>query len=96
MIVSENNKPTFEIFRNIMKKTDIALNADAKIREDYYTKRGGKLLENDVFDAICESAKGTEFEGTICLVSGAAFPDIVANKLYGVEVKSTEKIIGHQ
>lgn len=91
MIISENNKPTIHIFRSIMQKTDALLNEDAKCREDYYAKRGGKLLEKDVFDAISECAKGTEFEGTICLVSGASFPDIVANKLYGVEVKSTEK-----
>lgn len=91
MIISENNKPSIDIFRNIMRETDILLNADAKKRETYYMKRSGKLLESDVYDAITECAKGTQFEGTICLVSGAAFPDIVANKLYGVEVKSTEK-----
>ena len=69
----------------------MVLNEDAKRREDYYTKRSGKLLEKDVFDVVSECAKGTVFEGTICLISGASFPDIVANKLYGVEVKSTEK-----
>ncbi|MDE7454448.1 MAG: hypothetical protein K2M64_01310, partial [Clostridia bacterium] len=91
MIISENNKPSIEIFRDIMRRTDEALNADAKKREDYYTKRSGKLLESDVYNAVAECAKGTQFEGTICLVSGSSFPDIVANKLYGVEVKSTEK-----
>ena len=91
MIISENNKPAIEIFRDIMRKTDTALNSDARQRENYYIKRGGKLLESDVCDAIIECAKGTEFEGTISLVSGLSFPDIIANKLYGVEVKSTEK-----
>lgn len=91
MIVSNNPKPALTEFHSLMQKTDILLNDDASKREEYYTGRGGKLLENDVYEAISESAKGTAFEGTIELVSGASFPDIVANKFYGVEVKSTIK-----
>lgn len=91
MIVAENSKPNLSQFQRLMKQTDILLNADAEQRQDYYTKRGGKLLEKDVCDAISECAIGTPFQGTIQLVSGASFPDIVANKYYGVEVKSTEK-----
>lgn len=91
MIISENNKPSIDIFKKLMANTDNLLNADAKEREAYYCKRGGKLLEGDVYEAVKESAIGTPFEDTIQLVSGASFPDIVANKFYGVEVKSTEK-----
>ena len=91
MIISENKKPSISIFQDLMLNTDKLLNEDAQNREDYYTKRSGKLLEKDVFDAITECAKGTEFEGTIQLVSGSSFPDIIAKKYYGVEVKSTDK-----
>lgn len=91
MIVAENPKPDLSQFQRLMQQTDILLNADAAKRQDYYTKRGGKLLEKDVCDAISECAIGTPFQGTVQLVSGASFPDIVANKYYGVEVKSTEK-----
>lgn len=91
MIISNNRKPPLSLFQEIMKKTDLILNEDATQREDYYTKRSGKAVESDVFKAICKASVGTEFEGTISLVSGASFPDIVANKFYGVEVKSTEK-----
>ncbi len=91
MIISDNPKPVLTEFQSLMRQTDILLNADAVKRQDYYTKRSGKLLERDVFDAISECAIGTPFQGTIQLVSGASFPDIVANKYYGVEVKSTEK-----
>lgn len=91
MIVSENRTPPEEIFRRLMANTDAVLNADAQCREDYYTGRGGQRLEKDVFDAICECAKGTPFENSIQLVSGSAFPDIVAGGYYGVEVKSTNK-----
>lgn len=91
MIISENKKPSLLEFSELMKATDNALNADVKKREDYYTKRNGKLLENDVYLAMTEMATDTPFENSIQLVSGTSFPDIVANNFFGVEVKSTEK-----
>lgn len=91
MIISNNAKPLLIDFKKLMLKTDILLNNDAKNRENYYKNRSGKKLELDVYHALVESAKGTVFENTIHLISGASFPDIVANKFYGVEVKSTEK-----
>ena len=91
MIISENNKPKLEEFSELMRKTDLLLNSDAASKEEYYSKRNGTELEVDVFEALNETAKGTKFENTILLVSGASFPDIVANKFYGVEVKSTNK-----
>lgn len=91
MIISENRNPPLNEFQFLMQRTDSFLNAEAKRNERYFQRRGGKLLENDVFEAVCSCAKGTEFENTIQLVSGASFPDIVAHKYYGIEVKSTEK-----
>lgn len=91
MIFSENRTPAEDIFRQLMASTDALLNDDALRREDYYTRRGGQPLEKDVFEAICECAKGTPFADSIQLVSGSAFPDIVAGGYYGVEVKSTNK-----
>lgn len=91
MIVSENKKPHVEEFRKLMAATDKLLNSEAIGREAYYVKRNGTALEKDVCDAIERCAVNTPFEGTIQLISGAAFPDIVANKYYGVEVKSTNK-----
>ncbi|MCD7847472.1 MAG: DUF2442 domain-containing protein [Oscillospiraceae bacterium] len=90
MIISENKKPPLEDFKSLMSQTDNLLNANAKANEEYFCKRGGKLLESDVFDAVKKSAIGTPFEGSIQLISGASFPDIVAGNYYGVEVKSTE------
>lgn len=91
MIISENPKPTLDEFRRLMAATDAWLNLDAQRQEDYYVGRGGHALERDVFAAICECARGTPFHGSLQLVSGASFPDIVAGRLYGVEVKSTAK-----
>ena len=91
MIVSENSKPEISEFRQLMLKTDSYLNAEAKGRESYFQKRNSQLLEEDVCYALKDCAKGTKFEGSIELISGAQFPDIVAAKYYGVEVKSTIK-----
>ena len=78
MIISDNSKSEKIRFQSLISRMDKLLNDDAAAHEDYYVKRGGKLLEQDVFGAIQECAKGTEFQGTIQLVSGASFPDIVA------------------
>lgn len=91
MIVSENSAPEIFAFQNLMKKTDRFLNAEAKGHEDYFAKRTAQLLEEDVCNALKDCAKGTEFENTIQLVSGAQFPDIQVHNFYGVEVKSTIK-----
>lgn len=91
MIISENRKPPIEEFRLLMNNTDAILNNEAKGREQYYSTRNGLQLESDVYDALCRAAINTPFENTIQLVSGASFPDIVAHKYYGVEVKSTNK-----
>ena len=90
MIFSDNRDPQLPAFRELMKKTDALLNQEALGRESYYAKRNGTDLEEDVYDALTRAAYRTPFEGSIQLVSGAAFPDIVANNYYGVEVKSTK------
>ncbi len=91
MIYSENRTPTIDDFRSLMARTDELLNNEASGRESYYATRNGTQLESDVCDAVERSAVGTPFEGSIRLVSGSSFPDIVANGFYGVEVKSTKE-----
>ncbi len=91
MIVAENSKPTLEEFKSLMNNVDGFLNNDAKIRPDYYASKSGVTLEPDVRDAVAECAKNTKFEGSITLVSGSSFPDIIASRFYGIEVKSTQK-----
>lgn len=81
MIISENKKPSPDEFRQLIVKTDCMLNSEAIGREEYYKGRNGTKLEEDVCDALTRCAVDTPFEGTIHLVSGASFPDIVANEL---------------
>ena len=48
-------------------------------------------FEDSVFRAMKEKAIGTPFENTISKTERGAFPDIVANQIYGVEVKQVQK-----
>jgi hypothetical protein len=91
MIISVNPSPTLDEFVILMQKTDAFLNEDALRRPSYYVTRVGTPLEDDVKIALEECAKGTPFENTIEKISGQKFPDIVASKYYGVEVKSTKE-----
>lgn len=85
-------KAPLSAFQALMKDTNDWLNADAassETRRLYYAGRGGSLLEDDVTHALNIKAAGTVFQGKIKKVSGQRFPDIIAAKYYGVEVKST-------
>lgn len=89
MIISQNNTSSLEEFKKLMRATDFYLNQDAMEKSEYYKTRTGNKLELDVYNALSFCARGTQFENTIKLVSGNSFPDIIANRYFGVEVKST-------
>lgn len=91
MIVSTNSTPGTEEFNSLLEKTVSILASDAKKNEDKYIGRSPKAFEKDVYNLMNKSAKGSNFEGTIVLFSSSYFPDIVANKFYGVEVKTKSK-----
>ena len=90
MIVSENKKPTPGEFAKVVKKANDFLNDDARKREGYYLSKNGERLEDEVVNALKFAARSTPFDGSIVKVSGHKFPDIVAGKYFGVEVKSSK------
>lgn len=89
MIIAINKKPSLGDFESLLKITTNSLNKDVVTKEDYFASRVGIKLEHDVCERMREFAKGGPFEGTIQLISGQKFPDIITNKYYGVEVKTT-------
>lgn len=91
MIISTANDKLKSDFTSLMNKTDNLLNEKAASDPSYFKDKGGKKLETEVYKALEYCATNTVFDGTIELISGASFPDIIANKFFGVEVKSTEK-----
>lgn len=90
MIISTNKEPTLEEFETLCKRMCAYMNDKAKAEPEYYLSKGAQKLEPEVKAALDIVAKGTKFESTIEIISGQRFPDIVAAKYYGVEVKSTK------
>ncbi|WP_409803590.1 hypothetical protein [Algoriphagus sp.] len=54
-------------------------------------KLEGRNFEPLVKEVLDDKAKGTPFEDSIELIGGQKFPDIVAKKFYGIEVKTTKQ-----
>ena len=79
-----------KIFSNLMSKTELILNDDAKSNPDIYKRMTAFELENYSVEKIKLACSDTPFNpNEVKLVSGHKFPDIVAEKYYGIEVKST-------
>ena len=91
MVVSINSEPAIEEFYKLLDNTINNLSSESKTKEDEYLKLLGNKLEDKVFDVMKEKAKGTPFEHSIELISGQKFPDIIANRFFGVEVKTTKQ-----
>lgn len=90
MIISTNREPSLEEFEQLCNDMCKYMNDKAKAEPSYYLSKGAQKLEPEVKRALDAVAKDTKFEGTIEIISGQRFPDIVAAKYYGVEVKSTK------
>jgi hypothetical protein len=91
MIISVNQSAQNAAFEDLLNETLDYLTEDAGKKERYYLGREGSKLERDIFNVMCETARGTDFDNSIELISGQKFPDIIAKKYYGVEVKTTTK-----
>lgn len=89
MIVSANSDAEIEEFNLLLKNTIIHLNKRARITSKNISEYSGKKLEPYIKDVMTDLAYNTSFRDSIELISGQKFPDIVAKKYYGVEVKTT-------
>lgn len=90
IVVSINTEPDIGAFQSLLDTSLLALKDDAKVKSKEYLNLLGIKLEQKVFDILDYNSKGTVFENSIELFSGQKFPDIVAKKYYGVEVKTTK------
>lgn len=91
MVISSNPEPNKQIFQSLLDNTLQTLDVESKKNQDKYLALLGNKLENVVADVMADRAKGTPFENSIELISGQKFPDIIANKFYGIEVKTTKQ-----
>lgn len=89
MIISANSEPNRKEFDVLLNSTLSKLNSHASNPSKKIDTLLGRNLEPYVRDIMTEQAVGTPFENTIELIGGQKFPDIVAKKFYGIEVKTT-------
>ncbi|PIT92248.1 MAG: hypothetical protein COU08_03400 [Candidatus Harrisonbacteria bacterium CG10_big_fil_rev_8_21_14_0_10_42_17] len=87
MIYAEKKNANEENFINLLEKSKGLLVSE--IKKD--NKISALDFEELVCKKMCDVSVGTEFEGTIKQTGVLAFPDIVANGYFGVEVKVTTK-----
>lgn len=90
MIIATNGKPSLEEFKSLLSETLDELNSQAKTSKSI-SRLLGRDLEPHIKKVMDSKAIKTPFEGSIELVGGQKFPDIVAKKYFGVEVKSTNQ-----
>lgn len=90
LVISTNRTIPYPEFQRLMDSATYCLNCMVQRDEKSYIKAGAEAVEGMVYEAMKTGSVGTPFEGTIQLVSGHKFPDIIAGRYYGTEVKSTK------
>lgn len=88
-LISVNSTPDSSEFNSLLSSTISELNVRAQKSSEKIATLLGRSLEPYVRDVMTDLASGTPFENSIELISGQKFPDIVAKKYYGIEVKTT-------
>ncbi len=91
MVVSVNSDSNQNEFNLLLNSTLLELNVHANNPLKKIAELEGRKLEPYVRDVMADIAIGTSFENSIELISGQKFPDIIAKKFYGVEVKTTKQ-----
>lgn len=90
-IYNKNQAIALNEFKTLVSNTSHYLNAKAQ-KENKYKECTSKQLEIEVLEALKNSCTKTLFKPEdIELISGQHFPDIIAGKHFGVEVKSTKE-----
>ncbi len=89
MIISSNPEPHKKEFNLLLHNTVNELNTLAKSSSKKIALLAGTKLEEYVSDIMTTYSIKTPFENTIECIGGQRFPDIIAKKYYGVEVKTS-------
>lgn len=89
MIISLNPEPLRNEFDALLNSTLKQLNIEGSTNPKIFANLAGTKLENHIGSMMTEISQGTVFENSIKVIGGQKFPDIVAKKFYGIEVKTT-------
>lgn len=90
MVISINTDPHRQDFESLLSNVLHTLKKESHSNPKEYLTLLGNKLENKVFNIMEHHATNTPFEGSIRLMSGQHFPDIIARNYYGIEVKTTK------
>lgn len=91
MIISVNSDPHRSDFDLLLNSTISELNTHAQKTNQKISKLLGRDLEPYIKNVMTDLAVGTPFENSIELIGGQKFPDVIAKKFYGIEVKTTSQ-----
>ena len=81
-----------EAFAELMSNTENILNNEARENPQKYKGLNSSSLEPCAVEKIKMACANSPFDANeVELISGQRFPDIVADKYYGIEVKSTKE-----
>ena len=81
-----------EAFVELMSNTESILNNEARKNPKKYKSLTSSSLESCAVEKIKIACANSPFDANeVKLISGQRFPDIVADKYYGIEVKSTKE-----
>jgi len=89
MIVSTNSSSHYNDFNSLLHLTKEQLDINARKSNKKILALTGSKIELYIKNIMTELAIDTPFENSIELIGGHKFPDIVAKKYYGVEIKTT-------
>lgn len=91
MIISKRTEAEGAAFESLLNSGINVIQSEAAKSSKRFRDQSSSDFEKEVYSSLLISAKNTEFEGTMQLVTGHRFPDIVAKQYYGVEVKITKQ-----
>ncbi|PIQ88490.1 MAG: hypothetical protein COV72_08145 [Candidatus Omnitrophica bacterium CG11_big_fil_rev_8_21_14_0_20_42_13] len=91
MIISRKTDAECATFESLLNNGLSVIRSEAAKSDKRFCGLSSSDFEKEVYGSLVISAKNTEFEGTIQLITGHRFPDIVAKKYFGVEVKLTKQ-----
>ncbi len=81
-----------QAFVDLMDRTEKILNQEALANPNEYKRLNSSTLEPCAVEKIKLACADSPFDANeVKLISGQRFPDIIAEKYYGVEVKSTKE-----
>lgn len=90
MLISTNKEGERRCFELLLQQLVQELRLMSTSPQTKVESLYGTKLERYSYEILRDLSCGTSFDGSIELVSGQSFPDIIAKKYYGVEVKTSK------